>query len=98
IAENITLPKLDAVGRFGLVSSLAEKREAKAAMQKLDIRAPSERAPVAALSGGNQQKVLFAKWLFTQPRVLIADEPTRGVDVGAKRSIYELIARLAGEG
>jgi ribose transport system ATP-binding protein len=55
-------------------------------------------APVVTLSGGNQQKVLFAKWLIRRPRVLVADEPTRGVDIGAKRQIHELILRLAGEG
>ena len=58
----------------------------------------SARALVDTLSGGNQQKVLFAKWLFRPPRVLVADEPTHGVDVGAKHAIYELITRLAAEG
>jgi ABC-type sugar transport system ATPase subunit len=53
---------------------------------------------VSSLSGGNQQKVLFARWLFERPRVFVADEPTRGVDVGAKRAIYELIQSLAAEG
>ena len=67
-------------------------------MRDLDIRAASVDAPVGTLSGGNQQKVLFAKWLVRTPKVLIADEPTRGVDVGAKRQIHELIARLAAQG
>ena len=62
------------------------------------MRARSPRARVNTLSGGNQQKILFAKWLFRRPHVFIADEPTRGVDVGAKRAIYELIHSLAAEG
>jgi simple sugar transport system ATP-binding protein/ribose transport system ATP-binding protein len=98
IGENITLPHLGQVETFGIVSSLAERRQAAAAMTRFDVRAKSSKDRVATLSGGNQQKVLFAKWLFARPRVLIADEPTRGVDVGAKRSIYELIQSLAAGG
>jgi simple sugar transport system ATP-binding protein/ribose transport system ATP-binding protein len=67
-------------------------------VRRLDIRAKSSRARVGTLSGGNQQKVLFARWLFRRPRVLIVDEPTRGVDIGAKLAIYELIRSLAAEG
>src|SRR5262249_24426891 len=67
-------------------------------IRRVDVRTPRATVPVNALSGGNQQKVLFAKWLLHRPRVLIADEPTRGVDVGAKRAIYELIHSLAAEG
>jgi ABC-type sugar transport system ATPase subunit len=67
-------------------------------MGRIDVRAKSPAARVSTLSGGNQQKVLFAKWLLKPPRVFIADEPTRGVDVGAKRAIYELIHSLAADG
>jgi ABC-type sugar transport system ATPase subunit len=67
-------------------------------MDRVDVRAKGPTAKVNTLSGGNQQKVLFAKWLFKPPRVFIADEPTRGVDVGAKRAIYDLIQSLAAEG
>jgi ABC-type sugar transport system ATPase subunit len=64
----------------------------------VDVRAASLEAPLRSLSGGNQQKVLFAKWLARRPKMLIADEPTRGVDVGAKSQIAELITKLAAEG
>jgi ABC-type sugar transport system ATPase subunit len=67
-------------------------------LERLDVRAWSQAAPVGTLSGGNQQKVLFARMLLCGPRVLVADEPTRGVDVGAKRAIYDLLTTLAGDG
>jgi ABC-type sugar transport system ATPase subunit len=67
-------------------------------MERLDVRSAGPAAPVNSLSGGNQQKVLFAKWLFRTPKLLIADEPTRGVDVGAKHAIYELVRGLADDG
>jgi ribose transport system ATP-binding protein len=98
IAENVTLPHLELVSRHGTVVRRVERAYADDLIRRVDVRAPRASVPVNALSGGNQQKVLFAKWLLRQPKVLIADEPTRGVDVGAKRAIYELIQSLATDG
>jgi rhamnose transport system ATP-binding protein len=98
IVDNVTLPHLADLSRGGVLETGAERRRAAALIGRLDVRTRSHGALVNTLSGGNQQKVLFAKWLFRPPRVFIADEPTRGVDVGAKRAIYELIRSLAAEG
>jgi simple sugar transport system ATP-binding protein/ribose transport system ATP-binding protein len=98
IVDNITLPHLDEVSTAGVLSRRAERRRARDLIARVDVRAKSSSAPVNTLSGGNQQKVLFAKWLFRRPLVFIADEPTRGIDVGAKRAIYELIRSLAAQG
>jgi ABC-type sugar transport system ATPase subunit len=98
ILDNITLPHLDEVSELGVVRSRTANARAGELITRLQVRARSPKAPVNTLSGGNQQKVLFAKWLFDPPLVFIADEPTRGVDVGAKAAIYELIKSLASEG
>jgi simple sugar transport system ATP-binding protein/ribose transport system ATP-binding protein len=98
IEENVTLAHLPDVSRAGTIRPAAESRRVQDLVRRLDIRAKSSRARVGTLSGGNQQKVLFARWLFRRPRVLIVDEPTRGVDIGAKLAIYELIRSLAAEG
>jgi ABC-type sugar transport system ATPase subunit len=98
IVENITLPHLEDVSKAGVVETRTERKRTGELIQRLDVRTRSPRAAVSTLSGGNQQKVLFARWLFHSPRVFIADEPTRGVDVGAKRAIYELITTLAASG
>jgi simple sugar transport system ATP-binding protein/ribose transport system ATP-binding protein len=98
IVDNITLPHLDDYTRLGLVNSASSNARAGELIGRLQVRARSPKAAVNTLSGGNQQKVLFAKWLFKRPLVFIADEPTRGVDVGAKSAIYELIKSLAAEG
>ena len=98
LVENITLPHLSDVSRAGLMEPRVEGRRAGDLLSRLDVRAKSPRVRVSTLSGGNQQKILFAKWLFRSPQVFIADEPTRGVDVGAKRAIYELLHSLAAQG
>jgi ABC-type sugar transport system ATPase subunit len=83
---------------LGLVRRPHERSTARAVLDRCDVRGAPYSAPVRALSGGNQQKVLLARTLLCNPRVMIADEPTRGVDVGAKRAIYDFITGLAAEG
>ncbi len=99
IAANISLPVLRRyLDRFGLVRTGMERRTAEAFRQRLAIRTPSVELPVAKLSGGNQQKVMLSKWLNTHPSLLILDEPTRGIDVGAKAEVHAMIGELAAEG
>jgi ribose transport system ATP-binding protein len=98
IAGNISLANMTAFAFAGLVSVRREIQNAEAEKRKLNIRAPTVMAPVDSLSGGNQQKVVLAKWLSMKPSVIIFDEPTRGVDVGAKAEIYALMGGLADAG
>ncbi|GLS31262.1 ribose transport system ATP-binding protein [Mesorhizobium albiziae] len=98
IAQNITLPDLWSYSRGGIVSAAAESKRGERSKADLDIRAPSVKVRTGALSGGNQQKVVLAKWLAMNPQVIIADEPTRGIDVGAKFEIYRLMRGLADAG
>jgi ribose transport system ATP-binding protein len=98
ISENVTLADLPAYARWFLVSGSKEDETAERQRQRLGIRAPSVDTPVVTLSGGNQQKVVLAKWLSMRPRMVIFDEPTRGIDVGAKSEIYELMRELADNG
>ncbi|MFM1768378.1 MAG: hypothetical protein RJA22_907 [Verrucomicrobiota bacterium] len=98
IEQNMTLAAHDRVFPGGWLRRPAERALALGFLRDLDIRAPGPDAPGSALSGGNQQKVALARWLATQPRVLILDEPTQGVDIGAKGEIHRLIRRLAAEG
>ena len=93
--ENITLPALSAYATVGWLRYRAEQRVAVEMCGKLNVKTPSVETLVGNLSGGNQQKVVLAKWLSLNPKVLIFDEPTRGIDVGAKAEIYDLMRKLA---
>jgi ribose transport system ATP-binding protein len=98
IRENVTLPALERYAHAGIISFDKERQNAKKMCGKLNVKAPSVEVKTANLSGGNQQKVVLAKWLALEPRVLIFDEPTRGIDVGSKAEIYELMRGLAESG
>ena len=99
LTSNISLPMLrQYLSRFGLIQTQEEEATAQHYRERLSIRAPSIHHEVAMLSGGNQQKVMLSKWLNTRPQVLILDEPTRGIDVGAKAEVHQIINELAGQG
>ena len=98
ISANITLASLDRLARRGVMDFQYEKEVAADYTHRLGIKTPSIFAPVATLSGGNQQKVALSRWLVTKPSVLILDEPTQGIDVGAKAEVHELMTQLAAEG
>ena len=98
IMHNTTLANLDAVANGGVIDGHREAKVATDYRTKLRIRSHSIYQEAVNLSGGNQQKVVLSKWLFTNPEVLILDEPTRGIDVGAKYEIYSIINQLAAEG
>ena len=98
IQDNCNLGIRDPHTRFGLIDSAWERRNATEKVAALAVRTPSVEQLIKNLSGGNQQKVILGRWLSTQIRVLLLDEPTRGIDVGAKSEIYRLISKLAAEG
>jgi inositol transport system ATP-binding protein len=83
---------------FGFVQQGRLSKDAAAMANRMRVRTPDMKEPIINLSGGNQQKVLIARWLLTEPKILILDEPTRGIDVGAKAEIHRLISQLAGQG
>ena len=95
IVSNVTLPIVDRLARLGVVDESAELRVATEAVKTYDVRTTGVDQLVSDLSGGNRQKVAFAKWLSTKPKVLILDEPTHGIDVGSKAQVHRMIARLA---
>jgi L-arabinose transport system ATP-binding protein len=98
VKDNITLCVPDLISRFNFVDHRMERKVAGAQVDRLRVRTTSLDQLVAKLSGGNQQKVVLSRWLARRPKMLILDEPTRGIDVGAKAEIYRLIAQLAAEG
>ncbi|MDY0812733.1 multiple monosaccharide ABC transporter ATP-binding protein [Kitasatospora purpeofusca] len=98
ISRNISLSALGKVARYGRVDRHEETRVAESFRRTMNIKAPTVFTRTGTLSGGNQQKVVLSKWIFAEPEVLILDEPTRGIDIGAKAEIYTVIAELAAQG
>lgn len=98
VGKNITMAIRRRLSRFGLLTTGMENRSAKEWASRLEVKSHALDSVAATLSGGNQQKVVLAKWLATNPRVLIIDEPTRGIDVGTKSEVHRLLSQLAGEG
>ncbi len=98
VAKNISLTVLEKITKFGLLRQKLESQLCDQHVASLKIKASSENQPIRHLSGGNQQKVVLAKWIERNPKVLLLDEPTRGIDVNAKNEIYELISKLAESG
>jgi D-xylose transport system ATP-binding protein len=98
VKTNTTLASLKKISRWGVMNENEEMKCSQRFVQKLKTKTPSLETPVGTLSGGNQQKVVIAKWLMSKPKILILDEPTRGIDVGAKYEIYQLMNQLAQEG
>jgi ABC-type sugar transport system ATPase subunit len=98
VRQNISMAMLKALSRMTLLSTRREKRLARSFVEKLAIKTPSIEQKATYLSGGNQQRVVIAKWLATRPKILIVDEPTRGVDVAAKAEIHGFLSELARDG
>jgi rhamnose transport system ATP-binding protein len=98
IEHNETLPFLRRLSRFGLVQRRRERAVAQEYAERLQVRSAGLELPARSLSGGNQQKVVLAKWLATDPAVLILDEPTRGIDIGTKAEVHRIISGLAAQG
>jgi ribose transport system ATP-binding protein len=98
VRDNLSFAALDSLTRFGIVDQARENELVQAMIHLLQIKAPDTGAPANALSGGNQQKVIIAKWLMNRPRIILLNDPTRGIDVGTKQELYQLMRRLADEG
>jgi putative multiple sugar transport system ATP-binding protein len=98
VKTNITIANLKRILNYGLIDANAEIKDARHYADSLDIKTPSIEQKVLFLSGGNQQKVSLAKWLYVRPDVMILDEPTRGIDVGAKFEIFTIMNKLVDEG
>ena len=98
VAANISLTALDRARRGGLISRRAEEALVAEPIRATGVKTPGPHAAITGLSGGNQQKCIIGRWLLTKPEVLLLDDPTRGIDVGAKAELYTLIDRLCREG
>ncbi len=98
LAHNITLPQIDKLSPMGILNSRSEKEVTEEFGNKMEIKAASWKVNADTLSGGNQQKVVLAKWLATDPEILILDEPTKGIDVATKAAVHEFVSEMAGRG
>ena len=98
VRENISIATLRSLSKRGFINFVQERKLAADSVKELEIKTPSVEKPIAELSGGNQQKVILARWLAAHPKVLILDEPTKGIDVGSKSEIYQVICDLAKQG
>jgi ribose transport system ATP-binding protein len=98
VSANVVAANLRAVSYLGMVVPENEKNYSQEMVRRLSVKYKSLQQPVSSLSGGNQQKVLLAKWLAVKPKVIVLDEPTRGVDVGAKSEIHHILRQMANEG
>jgi ribose transport system ATP-binding protein len=98
VRDNLSFASIESFSHFGIVDRKAEEAAIDDMIKLLNIRTDGIDGPVAALSGGNQQKVVIAKWLMTKPRIILLNDPTRGIDVGTKQELYELLRRLAEDG
>jgi rhamnose transport system ATP-binding protein len=98
VAANTTLSSLSKISDYGILKTSIEDQSAEDFAHRLHVKTPSVHTMAGNLSGGNQQKVALARWLMTEPKILILDEPTQGIDVGAKAEIYSLMNDLAGRG
>jgi len=98
LAHNITLPQIDKLSRFGILNKKSEKVVTEEYGNKMEIKAASWKVNANTLSGGNQQKVVLAKWLATDPEILILDEPTKGIDVATKAAVHQFVSEMAAAG
>jgi ABC-type sugar transport system ATPase subunit len=98
VGDNITICSLRKAAQAGLLSARRERQQAADTVKRLGIKTPGTAAPITTLSGGNQQKCIIGRWLLTEPQVLLLDDPTRGVDVGAKAELYRLMDQLCRAG
>jgi ribose transport system ATP-binding protein len=98
VRENSSLPSLQRESSRGWINPISEEKGTLEAIDSLKIKTPSPEQIAQFLSGGNQQKIVLGKWLAMNPKLLMLDEPTRGIDIGAKREIYKLMENLAGQG
>jgi ribose transport system ATP-binding protein len=98
VRDNLSFAALEGLSRWGVIDTAAENEAVRRIVQLLSVRSDGVDVPAGSLSGGNQQKLVIGKWLMVAPRIVLLNDPTRGIDVGTKQEVYELLRRLAAEG